>query len=83
MHHRVQLGTRPIDPDDIGPEIGEHHARERRRADPAELDDTDTIQRPRAHRPLHTGMRFSENARAPSWASSDWDTGRAISSCRS
>ena len=29
---------------------------------------------PRAHRPRQTGGRFSANARAPSWASSDENT---------
>ena len=32
-------------------------------------------------RPFHTGGRFSANARAPSWASSETKTGAISSAC--
>ena len=35
-----------IDSDHRGAVIGKHHARERRRSDPGQLDDADSVQRP-------------------------------------
>ena len=59
----VELGRddrRPVlalDPDDGGAMIGEHHPGERRRADPGELDDADSLQRP-----CHDGLIESADA---------------------
>jgi hypothetical protein len=38
--------ARPVDPDDVGAEVGEHHARVRARPDPRDLDHPHAPQRP-------------------------------------
>ena len=46
LRQRRCARRRTVDPDHIGPEVGEQHGRERRRADPGELDDLQVSQRP-------------------------------------
>src|SRR5207344_926539 len=46
IRRAVPDGLRPLDPDDLGAHVGEHHRGERARADPGQLDDADAGQRP-------------------------------------
>ena len=51
----------PVDPHDVGAEIGEHHRRERRRPDARQLDDPHAVERP-AHRCEPSAARMPPSA---------------------
>ncbi len=49
-HLQAATAGGPVDADHVRPEVGEHHRRERPRADPGDLDDLDAVQHTHAAR---------------------------------
>jgi hypothetical protein len=52
------LAARALDPDDVGAEVGQDHARMRARPDPGDLDDPDSLERAGALSQLNNHARI-------------------------
>src|SRR5262245_38000112 len=63
-------GVHAFDLDDVCAEVTQHLRAHRPHLDLCEVEDAHAVQWQRRHRPLHTGLRFSTNARGPSSVSS-------------